>query len=148
MEISHLGTTFITAIQLPLVRQLAETLKFQLTQSGNKILPKPFAVRVLRLADETEQDMPYKSYLYIKDDIDDVTRQQKFELLGEVDKDGNLIPGNPNLAPEHQTKVPQVQKVAEPVANARETEAVQAEPAPAPKRRERPAQVTLQETQA
>lgn len=103
-------------------------------------MPRPFAVRVLRLADETEQDMPYKSFLYIKDGIDDVTRQKKFELIGELDKDGNLIPGNPNLSPEHQTQ-PQ-QKVAAPVVNVRE------EPAPIKRRGRRPATVTLQETQA
>lgn len=122
-----------------------------MTHSGNN-LPRPFAVRVLRLADETEQDMPYKSYLYIKDDIDDVTHQKKFELIGEVDSAGNLVPGSPNLQPQHQTQVPQVQKAVEPADNVGETTAKPAEQTPAPeaqkRRRGRPAQVTLQETQA
>lgn len=114
-------------------------------------MPKPFAVRILRLADNTTQDMPYKSFLYIKDDIDDVTRQQKFELVGEIDSQGNLVQGSPNLLPQHQTAVPL--KSADPVANAGEpkTEAVPSPPAQtqAPKKRGRgPGKVTLQETQA
>lgn len=124
-------------------------------------MPKPFAVRVLRLADETTQDMPYKSFTYIMDDIDDVTRQKKFELVGEIDKDGNLVPGSPNLLEQHRTEVPKP-VVAEVVADVAgiKTEAtitppaiaVAREKAPdvkAIKRRNRkPAQVTLQETQA
>lgn len=108
-------------------------------------MPKPFAVRLIRLADETTQDMPYKSYLYIKDDIDDVTHQKKFELVGEVDASGNLVPGNPNLQPQHQTALPQ--KAVEPVVNAGEIEKPSAE-APVQKRRGRPAKVVLQETEA
>ena len=116
-------------------------------------MPKPFAVRVLRLADETEQDMPYKSFLYIKDNIDDVTRQQKFELVGEIDAVGNLVPGSPNLVPEHQTVVIS-SRSAEPVVSVRENEQVTKIEVPAVKivepikRRGRPAQVKLQETQA
>lgn len=110
-------------------------------------MPKPFAVRVRRLADDTEQEMPYKSFWYIKDDIDDVTHQKKFELIGEVDAKGNLVPGNPNLEPQHQTKVPQLeQKNAAPVASVAEG-IVQEKKKPGPKPK-RPAQVTLQETQA
>jgi hypothetical protein len=97
-------------------------------------MPKPFAVRVLRLADETVQDMPYKSFTYVMDDIDDVTRQKKFELVGEIDKDGNLIEGSPNLLPQHQTKVNQSAAVVADAVGV--------------KKRGRPAQVTLQETQA
>lgn len=113
-------------------------------------MPKPFAVRVLRLADQTNQDMPYKSFLYIKDDIDDVTHQKKFELVGEVDSQGNLVPGNPNLDPQHQTKVAVPQKAAAPVDNVEvnETQVTPTQAQEAPKRRGRPAQVTLQETQA
>lgn len=116
-------------------------------------MPRPFAVRVRRLADDTEQDMPYKSFLYIKDDVDDVTRQVKFELVGEVDSQGNLVPGNPNLDPQYHKEVPQVQRSAEPVADA----GVQKQAPPqdksaatpqTPKRRGRPAQVKLQETEA
>jgi hypothetical protein len=100
-------------------------------------MPKPFAVRVLRLADETTQDMPYKSFTYIMDDIDDVTHQKKFELVGEIDKEGNLLEGNPNLLPQHQIKVNQ--SAAHAGSAVGETQV---------KRRGRPAQVTLQETQA
>lgn len=116
-------------------------------------MPKPFAVRVLRLADETTQDMPYKSFLYIKDDIDDVTHQRKFELIGEIDSAGNLVPGSPNLDPQHRKAVPQV-KSAEPVVNAEANTAAPAQDAAAPtseapkRRGRRPAQVVLQETQA
>lgn len=106
-------------------------------------MPKPFAVRLIRLADETTQDMPYKSYLYIKDDIDDVTHQKKFELVGEIDKDGNLVPGSPNLQPQHQTPVPQ--KAVEPAGNAGVTETPVEQVV---KRRGRPAKVILQETEA
>lgn len=93
--------------------------------------------------------MPYKSYLYIKDDIDDVTKGKKFELVGEVDAKGDLVPGSPNLQPQHQT-APQVQKAAEPVANVgtEEATATKAPAQAAPKKLGRPAQVTLQETQA
>lgn len=114
-------------------------------------MPKPFAVRVRRLADETEQDMPYKSFLYIKDDIDDVTHQKKFELVGEIDSQGNLVPGNPNLQPQHQTPLPQAHQSAEAAGNVggtEQTQTVRSEVAPAQKKRGRPAQVTLQETQA
>jgi len=106
-------------------------------------MPKPFAVRVLRLADETTQDMPYKSFTYIMDDIDDVTHQKKFELVGEIDKDGNLIAGSPNLLPQHQTKVNQSAAPAADVVG--ETKV---EEAPKKRRTRRPAEVTLQETQA
>lgn len=95
--------------------------------------------------------MPYKSFLFIQDDIDDVTRQKKFELVGEIDSHGNLVPGNPNLNDQHRTRVAH-QKAAEPVANVDREEQTQAAETPAqeaPKRRgRRPAQVTLQETQA
>jgi hypothetical protein len=116
--------------------------------SGNN-LPKQVAVRVLRLADETTQDMPYKSFNYIKDDIDDVTHQKKFELIGEVDADGNLVPGSPNLQPQHRTEVAQS---VSPVVETGEKPAVKVtETVTAPvqkKKMGRPAKVVLQETQA
>lgn len=136
---------FVFDIKDVTVRQKRKYFNFPSTHSGNN-LPRPFAVRVLRLADETTQDMPYKSFLYIKDDIDDVTHQKKFELVGEVDSQGKLMPGNPNLLAEHQTQVPQV-KVAEHADSAGQKPQPEAQ-APKRKKRGRPAQVTLQETQA
>jgi hypothetical protein len=110
-------------------------------------MPKPFAVRVRRLADDTVQDMPYKSFLYVRDDIDDVTLQKKFELVGELDAKGNLIPGNPNLDPQYRTELPQVvNQDAAPVADNTEVK-TQERKKPGPKPR-RPAEVKLQETTA
>jgi hypothetical protein len=121
--------------------------------SGNN-LPKQVAVRVLRLADETTQDMPYKSFNYIKDDIDDVTHQKKFELIGEIDADGNLVPGSPNLQPQHRTEVaqsvsPVVETGEKPAAKVTEVPKVATVTAPVQKKKMgRPAKVVLQETQA
>lgn len=99
------------------------------------------------MADETIQDMPYKTFLYIQEDIDDVTHQKKFELVGEVDVDGNLVAGSPNLQPQHQTALPQ--RSAAPVDSVGDIKATEPEAEQeAPKRRGRPAKVTLQETQA
>lgn len=113
------------------------------------IMPK-FLVRVRRLADGTEQDMSYKGYTYIEDTIDDITLQKKFELIGEVDAKGNLIPGSPNLQPQHRSDLPPqkvaVKQNAAPVANvAEETKQERKKPGPKTKR---PAEVKLQETQA
>lgn len=113
-------------------------------------MARPYAVRVRRLADDAVQDMPYKAFLYIQDDVDDVTHQKKFELIGEVDANGKLVPGSPNLNPQHQTSVPQpVQKSAEVAGSVGEQKpAEQAQTPATQKRRGRPAQVKLQETQA
>lgn len=45
----------------------------------------------------TERVMTYKAFQYTK---------QIFELIGQCDEDGNLIPGNPNLSPEYRTTNP------------------------------------------
>lgn len=112
------------------------------------IMPK-FLVRVRRLADGTEQDMSYKGFTYIEDTIDDITLQKKFELIGEVDAKGKLIPGSPNLQPQHRSGQPpqvEVNQNAAPVANvAEETKQEKKKPGPKPKR---PADVKLQETVA
>lgn len=112
-------------------------------------MPK-FLVRVRRLADGSEQDMSYKGFTYIEDDIDDITDQKKWELIGEVDSKGNLMPGSPNLAPQHKTNLPSQQPSVAPVASVGETvkpEAPQEQKA-APKRRGPKPQVKLQETTA
>jgi hypothetical protein len=112
-------------------------------------MPK-FLVRVRRLADDTEQDMSYKAFTYIEDTIDDITLQKKFELIGEVDAKGNLIPGSPNLQPQHRSELPPqqvaVKQNAAPVASVAEgTKQERKKPGPKTKR---PADVKLQETQA
>lgn len=46
--------------------------------------------------------------------------QSYFELLGQIDNDGNLIPGDPNLLPQHQRRSANVTaevKVKAPVFN-------------------------------
>lgn len=45
---------------------------------------------------QEQRTMTYKSYLDLQD---------RFELIGQCDQQGNLIPGDPNLNPRHQ-KVP------------------------------------------
>ncbi len=96
-------------------------------------------VKVLRNADGSEQDMPYKSFQYIKDNVDDVTRERKFQLIGWYDEKGNLIEGDPNQAPQHN----QLQKSVDPVASVGNDSQVEVK-----RRGRRPANVTLQETQA
>jgi len=97
---------------------------------------KPLEVRVRRLADESEQDLPIKSWSYIKDNIDDVTKQKKFELIGYYDEHRNLIEGDPNHQPQQATTpvngVDHAGKAGEVVK----------------RRGRRPSEVKLQETQA
>lgn len=96
-------------------------------------------VRIRRIADESEQDIPLKSWNYIKDDIDDVTRGKKFELIGYYGKDEKLVEGDPNQVPQQQVVASQNADLAgnagENVVK-RKTRAI------------RPAEVKLQETQA
>lgn len=42
---------------------------------------------------DDQRTMTYKSYLDLTD---------RFELIGQVDQSGNLIPGDPNLNPRHR----------------------------------------------
>jgi hypothetical protein len=109
---------------------------------------KNLTVRVLRTADDSEQDMPYKSFQYVKDNVDDVTKERKFQLLGwyeeTKDESGKVVlqylQGDPNQAPQHN----QHQKSVDPVASVGSNSQAEV------KRRlgRRPANVTLQETQA
>lgn len=61
----------------------------------------------------TRRTLTYKSFLYLNTNPED----QRYKLIGEVDSKGNLVPGNPNLNPQHRTQV-QVIKNAEPVVDA------------------------------
>lgn len=97
-------------------------------------MAKAVSVKVRRTADDVELDMPYRSFNFIRDDIDDMTHQKKFELIGELDEAGNLVEGNPNLLPHDKQAV----QNAAAVDNGAETK----------RKPGRPAAVKLQETQA
>jgi hypothetical protein len=56
----------------------------------------------------TESVITYKAFQYTS---------EQYELIGQCDEKGNLIPGNPNLHPEYRT---QVQKDAGHAADTRE----------------------------
>lgn len=101
-------------------------------------------VRIKRLADDSEQDMPLKSWNYIKDDIDDVTRQKKFDLVGYYDQKDKLVHGDPNRPAPVQVQEPKQNAV--PVVEGPSSE--EAPVTPVTKKRGRPANVVLQETQA
>lgn len=57
--------------------------------------------------------LSYKSFLMLTDGGND---QSRFQLVGEIDKDGELVPGNPNLGAQHRTQVPVAAKSVERVA--------------------------------
>lgn len=61
-------------------------------------MPTQIFVKVRNISDTelnaTERTMTYKAFQVTK---------QNFELIGQCDEDGNLIPGNPNLSPEYRT---------------------------------------------
>lgn len=50
-------------------------------------------VLVKEKSTDERRTMTYKSWLDLQD---------RFELLGQCDNEGNLIPGDPNLSPRHQ----------------------------------------------
>jgi hypothetical protein len=59
----------------------------------------------------TTRILTYKSFLYLNANPE----RPRYELIYEVDGDGNEVPGNPNLLPQHKTVL---QKSAEVVADA------------------------------
>lgn len=59
----------------------------------------------------TERILTYKSFLYLNANPENL----RYELIGEVDDKGQLVPGNPNLGAQHRQALPQ--RSAEPVVN-------------------------------
>jgi hypothetical protein len=58
----------------------------------------------------TERVLTYKSFLYLNANPEN----PRYELIGEVDEKGNLVPGNPNLSAQHRQQA-QHQESAAPV---------------------------------
>lgn len=73
----------------------------------------------------TRRTLSYKSFLYLNANPDD----QRYKLIGEVDAQGNLVPGSPNLNPQHRTQIPVQQKSVAPVVDAGQPAAISS-PAP------------------
>lgn len=59
---------------------------------------------------DTNRILTYKAFLYLNANPDNL----RYELIGQCDDDGNLIPGNPNLSAQHRQEA---LRSAEPVAN-------------------------------
>lgn len=63
----------------------------------------------------TRRTLSYKSFLYLNTNPED----QRYKLIGEVDSNGKLVPGSPNLNPQHRTQLPAAPvRNVEPVADA------------------------------
>lgn len=60
----------------------------------------------------TVRILTYKSFIYLNANPEN----PRYELIGEVDEKGNLVPGNPNLSAQHRQSAPN-QRSAEPVVN-------------------------------
>jgi hypothetical protein len=55
----------------------------------------------------------------------------RFDLIGEVDSAGNLVPGSPNLQPQDRGAVPSVNVIADskpPIVTTNEPDSIQMEP--------------------
>lgn len=60
----------------------------------------------------TTRILTYKAFLYLNVNPEN----PRYELIGEVDEKGELVPGNPNLNAQHRPSA-QSQRSAEPVGN-------------------------------
>ena len=97
-------------------------------------------IKARRLADDSLHEMPIKSWNYIKEDLDDVTGDKKFELIGWYNEKGELIQGDPNQQAPVQVQL----KNVEPVGDGAE---VQREPKKRGPKRKLNGDVVLQEAQ-
>lgn len=85
-------------------------------------MPKQIEVRVKDISRDdngqptelygTVRELTYKSFLMLNANPENL----RYELIGEVDEKGNLVPGNPNLNAQHRQSA-QNQRSAEPVVS-------------------------------